>query len=184
LAVEPVFRIDSGDSCNVSLLRIGTHLGTHIDPPLHYLADGPGVDEFPLELMVGSGLILDLRSKPSITAVDLAHLDLCGADRVLLKTDNSAKLGLNTFSKDFVSLSADAAVYLVERGVKLVGIDYYSIEDYESNGEVHKLLLSAGVFIVEGLNLSEAPAGPCRIYCFPLRIARGDGSPARVVVET
>jgi arylformamidase len=183
LAVEPVFRIDSGDSCNVSLLHMGTHLGTHIDPPLHYLAEGAAIDEFPLELMVGSGLVLDLRSKPAITAADLAAFDLHGADRVLLKTDNSPKLRLNTFSKAFVSLSLDGAAHLIECGVKLVGIDYYSIEDYESDGAVHKLLLSASVFIVEGLNLRDVPAGPCRIYCFPLRIVGGDGSPARVVVE-
>ncbi len=183
LAIEPVFRIDSGDSCNVSQLRIGTHLGTHIDPPLHYLTDGRGVDEFPLGLMVGAGLILDFRLKPAIDARDLAEFDLGGADRVLLKTDYSQKLQLKTFCKDFVGLSLDAAAYLIDQGVKLVGIDSYSIEDYESEGEVHRLLLSAGVFILEGLNLSNVPAGPCRIYCFPLRIVRGDGSPARVLVE-
>lgn len=183
LALEPVFRIDSGDSCNVSLLRMGTHLGTHVDPPLHYLPNGRGVDEFPLELMVGSGLILDLRSRLAINAGDLGHFDLLGTDRVLLKTDYSPKLQLQTFSKDFVGLSLDAAAHLIDRGVKLVGIDCYSIEDYESEGEVHRLLLSAGVFILEGLNLSAVPTGPCRIYCFPLRIVRGDGSPARVVVE-
>lgn len=114
----------------------------------------------------------------------LEESDLRDQIRVLFKTDNSPKLLLREFREDYVHLTEDAAQFLVERDVKLVGIDYCSIERYQNPGApVHVTLLRAGILIVEGVNLNEIPAGPCEIYCLPLRIQGADGSPARVIIK-
>jgi len=125
---------------------------------------------------------------PGVRWVDantLRKRDLQGQTRVLFKTDNSSHLRSRTFCEDFVYLTEDGALYLVEAGVRLVGIDYVSIERFGNIGApVHHILLSAGVVIVETLDLQQVPVGPCDVYCLPLRIRCGDGAPARVLVRT
>jgi arylformamidase len=179
------FRLADGDPFNLCEMSMGTHIGTHVDPPAHYYGGAAGVDQIPLEIMVGPGIILDMRGKPYIDRNALAESEMTGHRRVLLKTDNSARLLQSDFKADYVYLTQDGAEFLVEQGVQLIGIDYLSIEKFRSPGApVHRTLLTGGALIVEGVNLLDVPTGPCKIYCLPLKIKDGDGAPARVLIET
>ena len=183
--LESFYRLVRGDPFNLSVLSIGTHIGTHVDPPAHYLDNGAGVDQIPLEAMVGSGIVLDMRGRPFVDRQALVESAMGDHRRVLLKTDNGPLLLQSEFVADYVWLTEDGAEYLVERSAQLVGIDYLSIEKYQNVGApVHHALLAGGVLIVEGVNLLDVPTGPCKIYCLPLKIQDADGAPARVLVET
>jgi arylformamidase len=183
--MEPVFRCSAGDAFNLSLLSIHTHLGTHVDPPSHFFDGSATADQLALDVLVGPAIVLDMRGVVQIDRPALEAADVDGHLRVLFKTDNGRKLLDPFFHEKFVSLTEDAAHYLVEKGVRLVGIDYLSIEQYDSPDEtVHRTLLAGGVLVVEGVLLADVPSGPCRVYCLPLKIAGGDGAPARVLVES
>jgi arylformamidase len=183
--LETVFDRQKGDPFNLSLMKVSTHLGTHVDPPAHYVAGGATVDELPLEVMVGPGAVLDMRGRQRVDRAALEAAWIGDYPRVLLKTDNSPRLLEREFQSDYVALTEDGALFLVDKGVKLVGIDYLSIEQcVEPGAAVHHVLLAAGVLIVEGLFLADVPAGPCRVYCLPMKIKGGDGAPARVLIET
>jgi arylformamidase len=182
--LRPVSKICSGDPYNLSLVSIATHTGTHIDPPAHYFENGATVDQIPLSILVGQGLILDMRGVRTIGRAELERSDLGDHRRALFKTDNGPLLRESTFTEDYTCLTPDGADYLLEKGVVLVGIDYLSIEKCDNpDAPVHKKLLGAGVLIVEGLNLVDIPAGPCKIYCLPLLLRGGDGAPARILIE-
>jgi len=184
-SIETVFDRSKGDPFNLSLMKVGTHLGTHVDPPAHYVEGGATVDEILPEVMIGPGVILDMRGRPYVDRQALKDAWTEDYPRVLLQTDNSPKLLVPDFDTNYVSLTQDGADFLVSRGVKLVGIDYLSIEKYMNPGApVHHTLIGAGILIVEGLYLAEVPAGPCRIYCLPMKIKGGDGAPARVLIDT
>lgn len=184
-SLERIFERQKGAPFNLSLMRLATHLGTHVDPPAHYLPGGATVEHVPVDLMVGPGVVLDVLGRKDI---DRETLEACGigdSQRVLLKTDNGRRLLDPEFYADYAALTEDGARFLVDKGVKLVGIDYLSIEQWEdTKAPVHHMLLAAGILIVEGLCLADVPAGPCRIYCLPLKISGGDGAPARVLIET
>jgi arylformamidase len=181
---QPIKRIAEGGSSNVSRLAMGTHTGTHIDAPKHFFDDGIGVDDLPLNLLIGRARVVEIPKRGPITADDLAAAGLREDLRVLLKTPNSSLWNSGAFHEDYAHVAASGARYLVEQGVKVVGIDYLSIEQFKSNGApAHRTLLSNGVIIIEGLNLSEADPGMYELYCLPLRIAGGDGAPARVVLK-
>jgi arylformamidase len=182
--LQPIKRISDGGSSNVSRLVMGTHTGTHVDAPRHFIDDGTGVDELPLNLLIGRARVIELPGRGPITADDLSAAGLREDIRVLLKTHNSSLWNTGTFHEEYAHLSAAGARYLVEQGVKVVGIDYLSIEQFKSSGApAHKTLLSNGVVVIEGLNLSEADPGMYELYCLPLRISGGDGAPARVVLK-
>ena len=183
--MQPFFQRAKGDPFDLALLSMGTHLGTHVDPPAHYLDGGATVDQVTLETMIGPGIVLDMTGRAAVDRRALEKSPLDGHIRVLLKTDNSPRLFDSTFRTDYVHLTEDGAAYLLERKVCLIGTDYLSIERYKAPGApVHHRLLSAGVLVVEGVNLLEVPAGPCEIYCLPLSIVGADGSPARVIIRT
>jgi arylformamidase len=181
---EPVSQIQTGDDFNLTRLTMGTHLGTHVDPPAHYLEAGATVEQIPLESMVGPGVVADLRGRSQIDRHDLEKSNIGDHKRVLLKTDNGPRLLESTFHQNYVHLTEDGARYLVEHKVRLVGIDYLSIEHPENPGSpVHHLLLEAGVLVVEGVHLLEIPPGEYEIFCLPLKIKGADGAPARVLLR-
>ena len=181
---EPVKRLANGDSSNVSRMVIGTHAGTHVDAPLHFFAGGAGVDALPLDLLMGRARVVDMPRRGGITADDLAAAGLREDLRVLFKTPNSALWNGSGFKPDYTYLSESAARYLVDQGVKVVGVDYLSVEEFKKPGApAHRALLSEGVVIIEGLDLSDAEPGMYELYCLPLRVAGGDGAPARVVLK-
>jgi arylformamidase len=182
--LHAVKRIAAGGSSNVSRVVMGTHTGTHVDAPLHFLDGGMPIDELSLDLLIGRAHVIDVRHRGGITAADLAAAGLREDIRVLLKTPNSAFWGASEFREDYTYLTEAGARYLVDQGVKLVGIDYLSIEQFKKTGApAHRALLAQGVIIIEGLNLAEAEPGTYEMFCLPLRIAGADGAPARVVLK-
>jgi arylformamidase len=177
-------RISEGEPYNVAKVTLGVHSGTHVDAPYHFLADGATVDQLPLELLIGRARVVDMTALDRIERADVERADLRDDIRALFKTRMSGQLRQPVFQEDFVYLTPDAATYLVQVGIKLVGIDYLSIEKFGSKDfGAHHALLGAGVVIIEGLDLSEVEAGEYDLTCLPLRIAGADGSPARVVLR-
>lgn len=176
---------------NLTRLACSAHAGTHVDAPDHVIAGEATVEALPLEVLIGPAYVIALPGVRQITPADLAALDWpAEAQRVLFKTDNSRlwsgpKAG--EFQPDFVAFTPEAARWLVERGVRLVGVDYLSVDPYEAQGAepypAHRILLSAGVVIVEGLNLAEVPPGPYELMCLPLKLVGADGAPARVILR-
>ena len=182
--LQPIKRIAQGGSSNVSRLVLGTHTGTHVDAPKHFIDDGASVESLPLELLLGRARVVEITRRGGISAEDLAPAGLREDLRVLLKTPNSAMWNSNAFHEDYSYVTESGARYLVEQGVKVVGIDYLSIEQFRKPGApAHRMLLSNGVIIIEGLNLSDAEPGMYEMYCLPLPVTGGDGAPARVVLK-
>lgn len=182
--IEPVTRLDRGDQANVSRLTMSTHSGTHIDVARHYSDHGLSVEHIPLTLLVGQALVVELHGVRSIGRAELSRHTLRGVERLLLKTDNSQLWDRPGFCEEYASLTPDGARYLVEEGVKVVGIDYLSIERFDGDGEVHRILLGNGVLVIEGLNLGGVAAGTYELICLPLKIKDGDGAPVRAVLRS
>ena len=176
------------DGVNLSELCLGSHSGTHVDAPSHFIKRGRGVDRLGLDRFIGPAYVADLRRvKVGISAADLTKARIPrGSRRVLLRTSNSRWWHpARAFRTDFVYLAPDGADWLVERGVELVGIDYLSIEGYAIPGApTHKRLLGAGIPIVEGLDLFNVRPGRWQIAAFPLRIQDGDAGLTRAVLWT
>jgi arylformamidase len=186
IAVEPTSRISRGDQVNLLRLDMGSHTLTHVDAPRHLADKALTVDRLPLDVLVGPAVVVEPHpEKNLITATDLSQLGIRHAERLLIKTRNSDLWtgGPYIFDPDFVSLSKDAAGWLLSRGVKLVGVDYLSVDAFGVRDHVvHRILLGNGVIIVEGLNLSQVPEGHYQLICLPLKVRDGDGAPARVVL--
>jgi arylformamidase len=183
--ISPVNRIADGDAANNSRLVMGTHTGTHVDAPKHFLDDRHGVDGMPLDLLIGRARVIDMPVRGGITA---AHLEAAGLRedlRVLLRTPNSALWNSKQpFHPEYTHLTGEGAKFLVDQGVKVVGVDYLSVEQFHKPGHpAHMALLSANIVVIEGLNLSDAEPGVYEMYCLPLRIEGADGAPARVVLK-
>ena len=182
--LQPIKRIAEGGSSNVSRVVMGTHTGTHVDAPRHFFDGTAGVDGLALDLLIGRAHVVDMPRRGGITVDDLTRAGLREDLRVLLRTPNSALWNGTAFKQDYTYLTEDGARYLAAQGVKVVGIDYLSVEQFKKAGApAHRALLSQGVIIIEGLNLSDAEPGMYEMYCLPLRIAGGDGAPARVVLK-
>jgi arylformamidase len=184
--VKQVSSINLGDKFNLSRLEFGTHTLTHVDAPRHFIEQGLSVDRLPLDILIGSAVVVQPRSEGNlITAGHLDQLDIHNVERLLIKTGNSNLWagGRYEFEPDFVSLSNDAAHWLVSKGIKLVGIDYLSIEAFSARDLlVHHTLLEKGIVILEGIDLSQVPEGRYQLICLPLKVRDGDGAPARVVL--
>ncbi|TVL97668.1 MAG: hypothetical protein CV080_09840 [Candidatus Kuenenia stuttgartiensis] len=177
--------ISRGDFCNLSELKIGSHCGTHIDAPSHFLENGRTIDQLALENLIGEATVFEFKNKENIDVSDIKQLQFDNVKRVLFKTVNSSYWKFSTFKKDFVYLTKDAAQYLVDKGIRLVGVDYLSVEKFESQlAETHHTLLRNDVIILEGLDLSNVERGRYELIALPLKIKDGDGSPARVVLKS
>jgi arylformamidase len=187
ISVAAARSIARGDSSNVSDVHLGSHTGTHVDAPAHFIPGATGVDLVPNELLVGPVVVLGLEEvERVITAGVLETAGIpAGTTRVFFKTRNSRRWaeGAVEFDANFVHLDEGAAGWLVDHGLRVVGTDYLSIEGYKVPGApVHHRLLGAGVLIVEGLNLSAVPAGSYQLFCGPIKLRGGDGAPARVLL--
>jgi arylformamidase len=179
--LERARSIAAGDAVNISRLELGVHTGTHVDAPVHFIEGGGGAESIDPETLIGPAYVVDATSLHSdIAAEALETLDLPdGSERLLFKTPNSRLWDLDAFTRDFIRFVESGAVALVDRGVRLVGIDYLSIGDEAA----HRVLLGNGVVPLEGLDLREVEPGPYTLYCLPLRLVGSDGAPARVVLE-
>ena len=182
----PIRRMADGDDLNLSKLALGVHTGTHVDAPYHFVADGTTIEQLPLEVLVGPTVVVHLPDVTTITAADLEAPYLPPeTQRVLFKTRNSSlwAQGETAFQTGFVALTLDAARWIVERPIRLVGVDYLSVDGFGSQGHpVHRTLLGAGVVAIEGLNLSRVEPGVYDMYCLPLKLVGADGAPARVIL--
>ncbi|WAM34322.1 cyclase family protein [Caldicellulosiruptor morganii] len=181
--IAKVLDIKKGDIATVSKLMLSSHTATHIDAPAHFIKDGLTVDRLLLENLMGKVKVIDAIDEDRINREFLSKKEIGDAKAVFFKTRNSQYLHSKSFYHSYVSLSLDAAEYLIEKGVKVVGIDYLSIEEYASvDYPVHKTLLSREVVIVEGLNLLNVSEGEYSFVALPLKIKGCDGAPARVVL--
>ncbi len=183
--VDYMLHMERGDICTVSTLSMGSHTGTHMDAPLHFIQQGLGLHEMPLDAAIGRARVIDIRDTESIKREELESHHIQRGERVLFKTLNSTRCWqTNTFVEDFVYISQEAARYLALVGIQTVGIDYLSVGGYAKDAvETHLALLEAGIWIIEGLDLSKVDAGIYELVCLPLRITESDGGPARAIVR-
>jgi len=186
VALEQVESMDDGAEYNMTRLAMSVHAGTHVDAPHHFLNNRRTVESLPLDVLTGPCYVLQLPDDvDEITAEVLERTPIPdGAERLLFGTRNSRWWAQNVkeFQTDFVAISEDGARWLVERGVKLVGVDYLSVAPYHQSVPTHRVLLEADVVALEGVNLSQVPRGFYTLYCLPLKLAGSDGAPARVIL--
>jgi len=190
IEIEDWLTLAKGDASNVSFLHFGLHSGTHVDAPAHFIAGGSKVDSLPLESLIGKAEVVEVSNDIRVIDADFVATNCAGgSQRILFKTRNSAfwNNSQDGFREDYTYIHPDAARLLVDTGVKLVGIDYLSVEEFKSEKfETHLALLSSDVVILEGLDLRAVPGGLYELICLPLKIAggTGDGAPARVILRT
>ena len=186
IKLEKISQIQEGDLANLTQISTSVHVGTHVDAPDHFLGNGDTVESIPLDLMVGPAEVIELTSDQDITADDLERAGLTREiKRLLIKTSNSRlwAQGVQEFQEAFIALDPGAAAYLVDFGIEVVGIDYLSIAPFVDPEPTHKVLLEAGVLIIEGLDLSQINPGSYQLLCLPLKIGGADGAPARVLLQ-
>jgi arylformamidase len=185
IVLERVLDTGRGDECNVSHLAMGVHSGTHMDAPVHFIHGAGGLDEMPLTATMGEARVIQIDDPREITADELRRHDLRPGERVLFRTVNSPRCWqADSFVEDFVALSEQAARYLAETRVGVVGVDYLSVGGYYADGAtIHKILLGAGIWIIEGLDLSAVTSGRYEMICLPVKLHDSDGAPARVILR-
>jgi arylformamidase len=179
--------IEGGDPANVSHLDMSAHTGTHLDAPRHFFEGGAGIDSMPLEAGIGPARVIEAAdSDGMVSAEALRDAEVGEGERVLLRTQNSDRdWAHEPFHDDFVGLSLDAAEHLAGRGPVMVGVDYISVTSPqpEQAAAVHRALLGAGIWVIEGLYLGQVAAGDYELICLPLRLVGRDGAPARAVLR-
>jgi arylformamidase len=177
--------MERGDDCTVTELALGVHSGTHMDAPAHFLAGGRGIETMPAAATIGPARVIEIRDPESITLHELRAHRVRRGERLLFKTRNSSRCWkTDRFMTDFVYLDEGAARWLAVRRVRTIGIDYLSVAGFHRDPAVtHTTLLKAGVWIIEGLDLSKVRAGSYDLICLPLKVVRGDGAPARAFLK-
>jgi len=187
IELERLASIEAGEEANISRLASGVHIGTHVDAPKHFLDEGGTVEALSLEALIGPAEVVEISGSATIDAEALAGADIPGGcQRLLLKTSNSqlwSRIEAG-FQKDFVAVDDSGAGWLVDHGLRLVGIDYLSIAPWGAAGPTHRTLLRAGVVILEGIDLRQVAPGSYQLVCLPLKLVGSDGAPARAVLES
>ncbi len=174
-----------GDDYTLTRINISAHTGTHVDAPAHFVAGGKGMETLDLNILVGPALVVDVSDVAQLSAAILETLAIPpGTLRILFRTQNTIRQLLHRpeFSADFVGVEADAAQWLVQRGIRLVGVDYLSVAPFSDIKATHDILLEAGVIPVEGLDLTDVAPGLYQFICLPLKIVGCDGAPARAIL--
>ena len=183
-SLEATKRIARGDSSNVSALHMSAHAGTHVDAPRHFFDAGAGAEAFPLEMLIGRARVVEVRARGGIGAEELADANLSEEVRLLIKTSNSKLWGSPEFRENYIGLREAGAKFLLAHGIKVLGVDYLSVEEFKRSGApAHHVLLGGGVIVIEGLNLRDVDPGVYEMFCLPLRVVGSDGAPARVVLR-
>lgn len=186
IQLELVSKIQEGANANVSHITMGVHTGTHVDAPFHFIDGAETVENLDLRVLTGRAYVLHVPD--DIGLIEPAFLEKSDIPprtrRVLFRTRNSEmwKENARVFREDFVALNQQAAEYLINKGVKLVGVDYLSVAPFGDSVPTHQTLLKAGVVVVEGLNLAQVSQGRYTLYCLPLKLAGSDGAPARAIL--
>jgi len=184
--IERVSAITDGANANVSRMDMGVHTGTHVDAPLHFIDGSSAVEAMNLEVLIGPARVVQVADDVNVIDREvLEKLELpAGTTRVLFKTRNSKYWAsqVGEFQTDFVGIDESGSKYLVEKGVRLVGVDYLSVAPFKQSRPTHQILLGANMVIVEGLDLSAVQPGEYQLICLPLKIEGSDGAPARAVL--
>lgn len=182
---EPFRDMERGDVCNVSSLAFGSHIGTHMDAPLHFIRNGRTLDKMPLDATIGPCRVIEIRDHESVKVEEIAKQRIKAGERILFKTRNSQKCWKSDdFDEDFVYISKEGAAFLAQAKIRTVGIDYLSVGGFRRDGvETHHALLGAGIWIIEGLNLSKIKPGRYELNCLPIKILGSDGAPARALLR-
>ena len=170
----------------MSQMTINTHHGTHIDAPRHFFADGTTIDKMPLDTIMGPARVIEIKDKDTIKPAELEAHDIRPGERILFKTVNSSYYQLGKFVEDFVHITQETARYLRDKKISVVGVDYLAVGSFRDRPgmlEVHRILLSAGIWIIEALDLSAVKGGRYEIICLPIRIKDGDAAQARAIVR-
>ncbi len=186
IELRKISKIEDGEEANVTHISASVHIGTHVDAPDHFMGNGQTVENLQLDLLVGAAFVVEMHVDGQVSAVDLQSASIPeGTKRLLIKTANSQLWaeGVTEFKSDFIALEADAAAYLVNQGVEVVGVDYLSVAPFADPAPTHRILLEAGVLVIEGLNLSGVEPGEYTLLCLPLKISGSDGAPARVLLQ-
>jgi arylformamidase len=176
---------DKGDHAVVSHISMSAHTGTHVDAPGHFIPGGGSVDTLDLEVLVGPAVVVRPPDVDLLTADVLEQIEIpIGTKRILFQTRNSDLWSKNhaQFDESFVAIREDGARWLIDRGMRLVGIDYLSVAPYSNTGPTHRLLLAAGIVLLEGLDLSAVQPGPYQLVCLPLSLTGIEGAPARAIL--
>jgi arylformamidase len=181
MQIERRYSMERGDMGNNSSIHMGVHTGTHMDAPRHVLANGQTIDQMPLNDAIGPARVIEIRDHKAIKAEELKQYKFEPGERILFKTLNSKRCWkTDTFMADFVYIAEDAAQLLADSGVRLVGIDYLSVG---GPGATHRILLGAGIWLLEGLDLSAVGVGNYNLICLPLKLVRTEASPVRAVLQ-
>lgn len=182
--IRRVSDVARGDSHTLSQISMGSHTGTHIDAPLHFIKGGRPVSRMPFAAAIGRVRIIEIKDNESIKLTEIEPHGIRRGERIIFKTRNSVLWQNGRFFEDFVFMSNDAADYLAGRRVKLVGVDYLSVGSYKAGGGYpHRVLLGADIWLIEGLDLSRVTPGKYDLVCLPLKLENGDGAPARAVIR-
>lgn len=185
IRIDKMLDMDRGDVCNVSVLSFGSHTGTHMDAPLHFIKKGKSLDQMPFEATIGPARVLEIKHKEAVTVEEIVPYKIKAGERILFKTRNSRhSWNTDEFDEDFVYISKEAASYLAEKKVMTVGIDYLSVGGFRKDGvETHRALLGAGIWVIEGLNLGKIKAGRYELCCLPIKVLKSDGAPCRALLR-
>jgi arylformamidase len=185
IRIEKIREIERGEVCNVSFFSLGSHTGTHMDAPRHFIRDGKTLDQMPLDATIGPCRVIEIKDTESIKVGELEPHRIKAGERILFKTPNSRKSWKSdSFDEDFVYISKEAAAYLAKCRIMTVGIDYLSVGGFRRDGvETHHALLGKGIWIIEGLNLSQIKPGRYELCCLPLKVLNSDGAPARALLS-
>jgi arylformamidase len=182
---EQILHLERGDVCNLSKLTTTAHIGTHMDAPCHFVKGGAGIDKMPIDATIGRARVIGIEDREKIRIAELEPHGIRAGERILFRTCNSeCEWHAEEFRTRFVYIPQDTARYLASTGLRTIGIDYLSVGGFESDSaETHEALLGAGIWIIEGLNLGAVEPGEYELVCLPLKIAGGDGAPARAVLR-
>jgi arylformamidase len=182
--VERTMFLERGDLFNLTECRFTAHTGTHLDAPRHFLPNGAGIDDLPLDAVLGPARVVRIHDPVAVRPAELPPRLQAGS-RILFQTNNSfTNIGLDKFVENFVYISKEAAVVLASAGVQTVGIDYLSVGGFQQDlVETHLILLGAGIWIIEGLDLAAVEPGNYELACLPLKLIGADGAPARAVLR-
>jgi arylformamidase len=185
IVVGKMLDMEKGDVCNVSTLSMGSHTGTHMDAPLHFIRNGKSLDKMPLEATIGPCRVVEIKDQESVKLAEIQGMKFKPGERILFKTPNSRRSWkTDNFDEDFVYISKEAATFLAKSKVMTVGIDYLSVGGFRKDGvETHHALLGAGIWIIEGLNLAKVGPGRYELCCLPLKVLNSDGAPARAALR-
>ena len=184
--VTPVKQMEKGDSSNDSRVNFNLHTGTHIDAPRHFIQSGRTIEQISMDIFIGPCYVAELKSVDKVTPENLSAMDIpSDIERLLIKTKNSElwKNQSHEFNKDFVAFTKEGAQWIVDKGIKLIGIDYLSVQRYYDGPEAHQILLGADIVALEGLNLSNVEVGFYDLICLPMKLVNTEAAPVRVVLK-